>query len=148
MNRPAPALRASFHFFRDIPTRWLDNDIYGHVNNVVYYSYFDTVIAHFLMEHGGLDPFNPDTSPVVGFAVETSCRFHKPIAFPDLIVAGLRTRRLSERSSTYEIGIFRGDDEIASADGQFVHVWVDKATGRSAPIPAQIRTALATILVA
>ena len=106
MSRPAPPARAAFGYFSAIATRWMDNDIYGHVNNVVYYSYFDTVINHYLIERGGLDP---QRGGVVGMAVETSCRFHRSLAFPDLVHAGLRVGHLGRSSVRYEIGIFRDD---------------------------------------
>jgi acyl-CoA thioester hydrolase len=139
MERPAPTRRADYRFFSQIATRWMDNDIYGHVNNVVYYSYFDTVIAHWLMREGGLEP---SSATVVGMAVETGCRFHRSLAFPDNVHAGLRIGRLGNSSARYEIGIFRNDDETACADGHFVHVFVDRATQRPVPIPKHLREAL------
>jgi acyl-CoA thioester hydrolase len=138
-RRPVPPLIASFPYVRVLGTRWLDNDIYGHVNNVVYYSYFDTVIAHYLMEEGGLDPWK---SPVVGFAVESGCRYHRPLAFPDRVRAGLKVTHIGRSSVRYEIGIFRADDPVACADGHFVHVFVDRVTQRSTAIPPTIRAAL------
>ena len=138
-ERPTPPRRADYRFFSEIATRWMDNDIYGHVNNVVYYSYFDTVIAHFLMRQGGLDPWKAE---VVGMAVDTGCRFHRSLAFPDTVHAGLRVGRLGNSSVRYEIGIFRNDDDGACADGHFVHVFVDRATQRPVPIPAPVRQAL------
>jgi acyl-CoA thioester hydrolase len=142
MERAAPTRRADYGFFTAIATRWMDNDIYGHVNNVVYYSYFDSVIAHYLMQKGGLDPWSAD---VVGIAVETGCRFHRSLAFPDTVHAGLRTGRLGTSSVRYEIGIFRDDDATACADGHFVHVFVDRATQRPVPVPPRIRAALERI---
>lgn len=136
--------RAGFRHFLAIPTRWLDNDAYGHVNNVAYYSYFDTVVNEHLIRAGGLDIAN---DPVVGYVVETSCRYAKPLSFPETLDAGIRVVRLGATSVIYEIGIFRlGDDEPA-ATGRFVHVWVDRATDRPAPIPAKIRAALAPLVV-
>ncbi len=120
----------------------MDNDIYGHVNNVVYYSYFDTVINRFLIEAGGLDP---RAGAVVGMAVETGCRFHRSLGFPDLVQAGLRVGRLGTSSVRYEVGIFRNDEPGACADGHFVHVFVDRATQRPVSIPGQIRAALASL---
>ena len=145
MSRPAPTHRAGYPHFLPITTRWMDNDIYGHVNNVVYYSYFDTVIGHFLMSAAGLDPHN---GTVVGMAVETGCRFHRSLAFPDLAQAGLRVGRLGTSSVRYEIGVFRNDEETACADGHFVHVFVDRATQRPVPIPAPIRAALERLIPA
>jgi acyl-CoA thioester hydrolase len=139
MPRPAASRRADYRFFSTIPTRWHDNDIYGHVNNVLYYSFFDTAIAHLLMQEGGLDPWR---GSVVGVAVETGCRFHRSFAFPDLIHAGLRVGHLGSSSVRYEIGLFRNEDDEASAEGHFVHVFVDRPTQRPVPIPDPIRAAL------
>lgn len=131
--------RADYHYFLAIPTRWMDNDSYGHVNNVTYYSYFDTVVNEHLIRIGGLDPAN---DPVVGYVVESTCRYRKALTFPETVDAGISVVRLGTSSVTYEIGIFRQDDEEAAATGRFVHVWVDKATQRPVPIPPRIRTAL------
>jgi acyl-CoA thioester hydrolase len=139
MPRPAASRRADYRFFSTIPTRWHDNDIYGHVNNVLYYSFFDTAIAHLLMQEGGLDPWR---GSVVGVAVETGCRFHRSFAFPDLIHAGLRVGHLGSSSVRYEIGLFRNEDDEASAEGHFVHVFVDRPTQRPVAIPDRIRAAL------
>lgn len=144
MDRAPPPTRRDYRAFYEIPSRWLDNDIYGHVNNVNYYSYFDTAIAHFLMREGGLVPW---TDPVIGYCVESGCRFHEGARFPDRITAGLRVARLGRTSVRYEIGIFRNDDDRAAADGHFVHVFVDRASERPAPIPEPIRTALARLLI-
>ncbi|MFO1037321.1 MAG: thioesterase family protein [Geminicoccaceae bacterium] len=144
MARPSPGLRSAYHYWTEIETRWMDNDIYGHVNNVVYYSYFDTLIAHFLMEEGGLHPW---TDQVVGMAVETGCRFHKSLAFPDRVHAGLRVGHLGRSSVRYEIGIFKNDEQDACAEGHFVHVFVERAEQRPVAIPEPIRTALQRIVV-
>jgi acyl-CoA thioester hydrolase len=144
MDRAPPPTRADYPVLYDIPTRWLDNDIYGHVNNVNYYSYFDTAIANFLMGEGGLDPWRDE---VVGFCVESACRFRRGIRFPDRVSAGLRVTKLGRSSVRYEIGIFRGDEDAAAADGHFVHVFVERAEERAAPIPPAIRAALARLLV-
>ena len=141
MSRPAPTTQADFTHFLAIPTRWMDNDVYGHVNNVVYYSYFDTVINQYLIEMGGLDPHD---GTVVGMAVETGCRFHRSLAFPDIVQAGLRIGHLGRTSVRYEIGIFRNDEPEACADGHFVHVFVERATQRPVPIPEPIRAALSS----
>ena len=136
----APAeTRAAYRHFLAIPTRWMDNDSYGHVNNVTYYSYFDTVVNEHLIRVGGLDIAN---DPVVGYVVETSCQFRKPLTFPETIDAGLRIVKLGTSSATYEIGIFRQGDDEPAAMGRFVHVWVDRATNRPASIPPRIRAAL------
>jgi acyl-CoA thioester hydrolase len=145
MSRSAPTKQADFTHFLAIPTRWMDNDVYGHVNNVVYYSYFDTVINQYLIEKGGLDPHD---GAVVGMAVETGCRFHRSLAFPDLVQAGLRIRHLGRTSARYEIGLFRNDEPESCADGHFVHVFVERATQRPVPIPEPIRTALASLIPA
>jgi acyl-CoA thioester hydrolase len=135
----APATRASYPYFRTLTTRWMDNDAYGHVNNVVYYSYFDTVVNEHLIREGGLDIAR---DPVIGLVVETGCTFHKPLAFPERIDAGLRVARLGASSVIYEIGLFREGDAEPAATGRFVHVWVDRVTQRPAAIPPAIRAAL------
>ena len=149
MSDASPAartgLRAGYRYFLAIPTRWMDNDSYGHVNNVIYYAYFDTVVNEHLIRVGGLDIAN---DPVVGYVVETSCRFRKPLTFPETIEAGLRVVRLGTSSVTYEIGIFRQDDDEAAATGRFVHVWVDRTTQRPAPVPPRIRATLEPLVVA
>jgi acyl-CoA thioester hydrolase len=139
MPRPTPGRRADYRFFSAIPTRWFDNDVYGHVNNTVYYSYFDTAIAHLLIREGGLDPRR---SEVIGVAVETGCRFHSSLAFPDLVHAGLRVGHLGTSSVRYEIGLFRNEQDEASAEGHFVHVFVERASQRPVAIPERIRAAL------
>lgn len=137
-------VRGSYPHFLQIPTRWMDNDIYGHVNNVVYYAYFDTVINSYLIEEGGLDIHRGD---VIGVCAESACRYRASFAFPDSIEAGLRVSRLGGRSVTYEIGLFRktpaaaADDE-ASAEGRFVHVFVDRVSMKPVEIPASLRRAL------
>ena len=136
--------RECYRHFLAIPTRWIDNDIYGHVNNVRYYEYFDTVINRYLIEAGGLDIHNDD---VIGIAVETTCRFHRSLAFPDIVNAGLRVGKLGTSSVRYEIGLFRGDDAEPAATGHFVHVFVTRATQRPTPIPERIRAALERLQV-
>lgn len=133
-----------FRHFRIIPTRWMDNDIYGHVNNVHYYSYFDTAVNQYLIECGVLDIHNGD---IVGFVVETSCSYFRPLAFPDVVTAGIRITRIGNSSIRYEVGLFRNDDEAIAAAGHFIHVYVDRRTGLSVPVPDATRTALAAILV-
>jgi acyl-CoA thioester hydrolase len=144
MDRATPSKRADYPALYEIPTRWLDNDIYGHVNNVNYYSYFDTAIANFLMGEGGLDPWRDE---VVGFCVESACRFRRGIRFPARVTAGLRVTKLGRSSVRYEIGIFRGDEDETAAEGYFVHVFVARAEERAAPIPPSIRAALGRLLV-
>lgn len=128
---------ADYRHFVPITTRWMDNDVYGHVNNVTYYSYFDTVANHFLITAGGL---NIHTGPVIALVVESACSYRAPVAYPDELRAGLRVDKLGNRSVTYGVAIFRssdgGDDEIAVAHGHFVHVFVDRDTRRAVAIPA------------
>jgi acyl-CoA thioester hydrolase len=143
MDPESPPRRANYPVLYDIPTRWLDNDVYGHVNNVNYYSFFDTAIANYLIGEGGLDPWR---DPVVAFCVESGCRFRRGIRYPDRVTAGLRVAKLGRSSVRYEIGIFRDDEQDAAAYGHFVHVFVERAAERSAPVPAAIRTALVRLM--
>ena len=131
--------RAEYPHFLKIPTRWMDNDIYGHVNNVVYYSYFDTVVNHYLMHAGG---FAIHTDDVIGVAVETHCQFMRSLAFPDVIDAGMRVGKLGNSSVRYEIGLFREGDDDPAAFGYFVHVFVNRKSRRPTPIPQKLRDAL------
>ena len=135
---PADLHRDGYAYFTRITTRWLDNDVYGHVNNAVYYQFFDTVANAYLMEHGGLDIAR---SPTIAFIVASSCRYHAPIAHPAEIDAGFRVNRIGRSSVEYGIAIF-GAAESAVAHGTFTHVFVDRETGRSVPIPAPTRAAL------
>lgn len=143
MDRDRAPTRAAYPVFFEVPSRWLDNDIYGHINNVNYYSFFDTAIAHYLMRAGGLVPWS---DPVIGYCVESGCRFRQGARFPDRITAGLKVAKLGRSSVRYEIGIFRNDDQTAAADGYFVHVFVERASERPCPIPEPIRAALARLL--
>ncbi len=136
--------RENYPHFLAIPTRWMDNDVYGHVNNVIYYSYFDTVINDYLMAEGGLDFRGGD---VVGIAVETMCRFHKSLAFPDLVDAGLRVGKLGNSSVRYEIGLFRAGDAEPAATGYFVHVFTRRPEQTPVPLPSPIRSALERLTV-
>lgn len=145
MNTPAPARRADYRHFLEIPTRWMDNDIYGHVNNVVYYAYFDTVINKYLIEQGGLDIHD---GSVIGYAVETQCRFRRAFAFPETISAGLRVTRLGNSSVRYEVGLFSASRDEASAEGYFVHVFVDRDSESATAIPERLRAAMQALLVA
>jgi acyl-CoA thioester hydrolase len=139
MSRPEPEQRTAYPYFRRIPTRWMDNDVYGHVNNVVYYSYFDTVVNAFLVHEGGLDI---ESGTVIGLCVESQCRYLSPVAFPDLLEAGLRVAKIGRSSVRYEVGIFRLGARSAAAQGHFVHVFVDRATRRPVDLPARMRNAL------
>jgi acyl-CoA thioester hydrolase len=141
-SRRGPEPRAAYAAFRPITTRWMDNDVYGHVNNVVYYAYFDTVINQYLIEQGGLDIAGGDT---IGLCVESHCAYLKPVAFPETIEAGLRVAHLGRSSVRYEIGIFGQGQAEPSAHGWFVHVFVDRATRRPAPLPEPIRACLARL---
>jgi acyl-CoA thioester hydrolase len=140
---PPPAIaRDAYAVLRPIPTRWMDNDHYGHVNNVVYYSYFDTAVNGWLMDATGTDI---RTLPVIGIVAETSCRFLKELSFPDLVHAGLVLERLGNSSVVYQIGLFRADDADAAAVGRFVHVYVDAVTRKPVSVPDVIRGALAQL---
>jgi len=143
--RDALPQRARYPYFLSIPTRWMDNDIYGHVNNVVYLSYFDTAVNEHLIRVGGLDIRD---GPAIGLVVETSCRFHKSLSFPDVIDAGLCVAKLGKSSVYYEIALFRHNEEEPAASGHFVHVWVDRVARRPTPVPARLRAALAALVVA
>ena len=144
MSKENIETRDRYPHFLSIQTRWSDNDIYGHVNNVTYYSYFDTVVNCFLIDQGGLDI---ETDSVIGVAVETMCKFSKPLAYPEVLEAGLRVGKLGNSSVRYEIGIFQEGAAEAAAMGHFVHVFVDRATGKPARIPDAIRSALERIKV-
>ena len=138
----APAFRSAYPSFLAIPTRWMDNDAYGHVNNVTYYSYFDTLVNEHLVRAGGLDIRRAES---IGVVVETSCRFHKPLSFPDTVDAGMRVAHVGRSSVAYEIALFRQGDDDAAATGRFVHVWVDRERRRPIPVPDHIRAALAAL---
>ncbi|MBX7221247.1 MAG: acyl-CoA thioesterase [Blastocatellia bacterium] len=131
--------RSEYRHFAAIPTRWMDNDIYGHVNNVLYYSFFDTAINQYLIGEGGLDI---TAGQVIGVAAETRCQFLASIAFPETVEVGLRVGKLGNSSVVYELAIFKEGEPAAVATGHFVHVFVDRLTRRAVPLPAGIRTAL------
>ena len=139
MSRPQPLPLAAFPYVADITTRWMDNDVYGHINNVTYYSFFDTVVANWLIESGVLDIA---TSPVVGLVVDTQCSYFASIAFPDRVRAGLRVAHVGTSSVRYEIGIFRNDDQAAAAQGHFVHVYVELASNKPMPLSDKHKKAL------
>ena len=136
-------IRGEFKYLLEIQTRWADNDVYGHVNNVVYYAYFDTLINRYLIEQGGLDI---QLDHAIAVCVESQCTYKKSISFPDVVHAGLRVTRLGRTSVSYQIGIFRGED--VCAEGSFVHVFVERATRKPTPIPNAIRNALERIAAA
>ena len=127
-----------------LPTRWMDNDIYGHVNNALYYAFFDTAINEYLIAEGGLDI---TTSRVIGLAAETHCQFMQALAFPEVVEVGLRVGKLGNSSVRYELAIFKQSETHAAATGYFVHVFVDRETRRAVPIPEKIRAALERLQV-
>jgi acyl-CoA thioester hydrolase len=131
--------RREYRHFQSVPTRWLDNDVYGHVNNVIYYALFDTVINRWLIERGGLDIRRGE---VIGVCAESHCRYREGFSFPEIVEAGLRVGELKRTSVRYEIGIFREAALEAAAAGWFVHVFVDRSSRRPTPIPAPLREAL------
>ncbi len=141
MKKTVPG-RADYAQFYPITTRWMDNDIYGHVNNVTYYSYFDSAANRYLIEQGGLDI---QRAEVIGVVVESHCNYHRSVAYPQALEAGLRVERLGNRSVTYGIGIFVEGEPLAAASGHFVHVFVDRASNTPVSIPAPLREALAAI---
>jgi acyl-CoA thioester hydrolase len=143
-DRPLPELRAAYRHFRIISTRWMDNDVYGHVNNVQHYSFFDTVVNGYLVAQGVLDPA---TSPVIGLVVETKCNYFDSVTFPDDVHAGLRVGHIGASSVRYEVGLFRGEATHAAAQGHFVHVYVDRATRRPLPLPDALKRALAPLVM-
>ena len=137
--RLRPFTRGDFRHFLPISTRWMDNDVYGHVNNVVYYAYFDTVVNRYLIERGVLDIHR---GSVIGLVVETGCHYFAPLAFPETVHAGLRVARLGTSSVRYEVALFGGEAPTAAARGHFVHVYVDRETRRPTALPTPLRAAL------
>ena len=143
MSRPGPTSRAAYRAHLAITTRWMDNDVFGHVNNVTYYSFFDTAVCSYLVQHGLLAVAGGTHIMVMA---ESGCRYHRELAFPDRVTAGLRVVRLGRSSVTYDIGVFRNEDDRASADGFMVHVCVDAETRRPAPLPSHWRDALSELI--
>ena len=142
MNKPArpqPEPRDAYRAFRTITTRWMDNDQYGHVNNVVYYSWFDTAVNAHLIEQGVLDTAK---SEVIGLVVETQCQYFESLAFPQAIEAGIRVAHRGSSSVRYEVGLFAEGAPMTAAKGHFVHVYVDRATQRPVPLPANLKQVL------
>jgi acyl-CoA thioester hydrolase len=133
----------AFPHWATITTRWMDNDMYGHVNNVQYYSFFDTVVTTWLVREGGLDPAN---APVIGLCVESQCTFHAPLSFPERVVAGLRAGQMGRSSVRYELVLYAAGSAEPAASGHFVHVYVDRTSRRPREIPADLRTALSGLL--
>ena len=142
MERPQPLTRSDFPHFLEIQTRWMDNDIYGHVNNAVHYSYFDTAVNRYLIDTGALDL---QSGAVIGLVVETACNYFKEIAFPDRIAAGLRVARIGRTSVRFEVALFRNDDAMAAAQGHFTHVYVDRETRQSVDLPEELRRSLVAL---
>jgi acyl-CoA thioester hydrolase len=142
MSQQDPAKRADYPHFLSINTRWSDNDVYGHVNNVVYYSYFDTVVNEYLVRQGALDLA---AGTVIGLVVETHCSYFAPLAFPERVDAGLRVARIGNSSVRYEVAIFSGESDQAAAQGYFVHVYVDRDTRHPIALPKALLAALAPL---
>ena len=141
--KPEPQSRSAYRVFRTIGTRWMDNDVYGHVNNVVYYSWFDTAVNAWLIEAGALDIH---AGEVIGLVVETQCNYFAPLAFPQDVHAGLRVAHMGRSSVRYEVGLFAADGELCAAAGHFIHVYVDRATRRPVPLPEPLKQTLETAL--
>ncbi len=141
-SKPQPGQRADFPHHAFVTTRWGDNDVYGHVNNVQYYSYFDTVVNRYLIEAGALDIHG---GPVIGLVVETRCNYFAPLAFPGDVEAGIRVAHVGSSSVRYEIGLFAADQPLAAAMGHFVHVYVDRDTRRPVKLPPALLAALAPL---
>jgi len=139
-----PPTRSDFVAFEEIHSRWMDNDAYGHINNVVYYSFFDTAVNRYLIERNVLNVLKSES---IGFVIETQCKYFSPIAYPDLIHVGLKVVHLGNSSVKYELAIFKNDDDIASAAGNFVHVYVNRSTNKPTPIPQNVREILAGLIL-
>jgi len=143
MSKPEPEPRENYLHFQRIATRWMDNDVYGHVNNVVYYAFFDTVVNQYLVEQGVLDI---ERSAVIGLVVETGCQYFSPVRFPDVVTGALRVARLGNSSVRYEVGIFRNEEPLTAAKGHFIHVYVERASCRPTPLPTALRQTLERIV--
>ena len=141
-DRMGPEPRSAYKAFRSIGTRWMDNDAYGHVNNVVYYSWFDTAVNAYLIEHGVLDIHH---GQAIGLVVETQCNYFSPLAFPQTVEAGLRVARLGHSSVRYEVALFAQDQDLCAARGHFVHVYVDRASRRPVSLPNPLKQLLETL---
>ena len=141
-HKPQPEGRAAYRAFRTIGTRWMDNDAYGHVNNVVYYSWFDTVVNAHLIEQGALDIQGGAT---IGLVIETQCNYFAPVEFPQTVEAGLRVAKMGSSSVRYEVGLFLQGEPLTAAKGHFVHVYVDRATRRPTPLPQRLKTVLESL---
>lgn len=142
-ERPQPEPRSAYKVFRSISTRWMDNDAYGHVNNVVYYSWFDTAVNAHLIEQGVLDIEHGQT---IGLVIETQCNYFAPLAFPQTVEAGIRVARIGTSSVRYEVGLFVQGENLTAAKGHFIHVYVDRQSRRPAPLPDAFKRVLETLL--
>ena len=138
-GKPQAVDRSGYKVFRSIGTRWMDNDAYGHVNNVVYYSWFDTVVNAHLIEQGVLDIEHSD---VIGLVIETQCNYFAPLAFPQSVEAGIRVARLGSSSVRYEVGLFAQGEPLTAAKGHFIHVYVDRQSRRPVPLPPPLKAVL------
>ncbi|MDE2517333.1 MAG: acyl-CoA thioesterase [Rhodospirillales bacterium] len=143
MSRPPPGTRAEYAWFHSVTTRWMDNDSFRHVNNVVYFSFFDTAVTYFEMTEGVVDLLD---GPVHCVVAEVACRYHRSVAFPDRITVGLRVARIGERSVRYELAIFRNEEDVAAAEGHFVHVFVAREDQRPVALPGPARVVLEGLL--
>ena len=143
MPQTSEITRSEYPHFSTQPTRWMDNDVYGHINNALYYGFFDTAINLYLISEGGLDI---SAGEVIAFAAESQCQYRQPLAFPDVLEVGLRVGKLGNSSVRYELAIFKKGETYAAATGYFVHVFVSRQTQRPVAMPAQIRTALGRLM--
>lgn len=144
-HRPQPLARADFARFIPATSRWMDNDAYGHINNVVYYSFFDTAVNRILIEEGVLDPV---TTPVIGLVVETCCTYFESLKYPDDIEIGVRAIHIGRSSVRYSVAVFKAGGATACAQGEFTHVYVDRASGQPCPIPERVRAVLEALRMA
>jgi|TARA_B110000902_G_scaffold100229_1_gene118522 acyl-CoA thioester hydrolase len=144
MTDGKPINREDYKYFNPITTRWMDNDVFGHVNNVTYYSYFDTTANQYLIEQADFDIHN---APIVGFVVHSNCNYLSPIAYPDKIEAGLYVKKIGNSAVTYGVGVFKKGENTASAFGEFVHVFVNRKEKKSVSIPEKMRIAMEKLLL-
>ena len=141
-DRATPSARSDYPIFYSLESRWADNDIYGHINNVAYYAYFDSVVNRFLIEEGGL---RPGVDTVVGYVVHSSADYFSPASYPVTMTLGLKVLRMGEKSVRWEVGVFASDAEQSCVTGTFTHAFVDRESGRSAPVPDRIRRAIESL---
>ena len=141
-DRATPSARSDYPIFYSLESRWADNDIYGHINNVAYYAYFDSVVNRFLIEEGGL---RPGVDTVVGYVVHSSADYFSTASYPATLMLGLRVLRIGEKSVRWEVGVFASDAEQSCVTGTFTHAFVDRESGRSAPVPDGIRRAIESL---